>query len=115
MTLKVHTGSIGVQTKWQGDNLRRKENSEPYNSKNRKLTEGAPWWLSQLSVRLLVYTQVMISGSQDQAPHQAPHSAWNLFRILSLSFAPPLVCVCVHVHALSLKINKIFLKIIKKK
>ena len=36
-----------------------------------KAGEGAPGWLSRLSVRLLISAQVMIPGSWDRAPHQA--------------------------------------------
>lgn len=35
---------------------------------------GPLGWFSQLSLQLLVSTQVMVSGSWDPAPLQAPHS-----------------------------------------
>ena len=41
-------------------------------------------WLSQLSIPLSISAQVMIMGSWDQAPCQAPYLAWSLFGILSL-------------------------------
>ena len=33
---------------------------------------GAPGWLNQLSIQLLISAQVMISGSWDQAQRRAP-------------------------------------------
>ena len=33
---------------------------------------GAPGWLSQVSIQLLILAQVMIPGSWDQVPCQAP-------------------------------------------
>ena len=41
----------------------------------KELKEGASEWHSQLSIRLLVSVQVVISDSWDQAPSWAPHSA----------------------------------------
>ena len=38
---------------------------------------GAPGWLSQLSVWLLISAQVMIPGSWVRAPHQALRWAWK--------------------------------------
>ena len=47
-------------------------------------------WLSQLSIRLLVSAQVMISGSWHRAPRWALSGAWSLLKILSPSpSAPP--------------------------
>ena len=43
-----------------------------------------------LSVWLLISAQVMIPGSCDWAPHQAPHWAWSLLKFLSLSLPPSL-------------------------
>ena len=64
-----------------------------------KCSNGAPRWLSLLSVRLLVSAQVMISGSWDQAPHpaSAPCSVGSLLLSPSPS-APPSACT----HSLSL-------------
>ena len=57
---------------------------------------GAPGWLSQLSVQLLILTQV---------------TAWSLLGILSLLLPalPPLICVLTGVCSLSLslKINNL--------
>ena len=39
---------------------------------------GTPGWLSQLSIRLLILTQVM----WDRAPCRAPCWVWSLFKIL---------------------------------
>jgi len=59
------------------------------------------WGVRQLGVRLLISSQVMISGARDWAPSWALCSAWGLLGILSLPLPlplPPLTCV----HALSL-------------
>ena len=61
---------------------------------------GAPGWLSWLSIRLLIWAQVMISRSWDRAPRWTPSRAWSLLGILSFSPA----------WSLSFKINKINLK-----
>ena len=47
-----------------------------------------PGWLSQLSVQLLIYAQVVIPESWDQVLRLALHWAWRLLGILSLSFCP---------------------------
>ena len=64
---------------------------------------GAPGWLSQLGVQLLVPAQVMISRFISLSPHQAPCSQHRACLVFSLSLslsAPPLLF-------LSLKINKL--------
>ena len=45
---------------------------------------GAPGWLSWLNTQLLISAQVMIPRLWDRAPHQAPHVALSLLKILSL-------------------------------
>ena len=45
---------------------------------------GAPGWLSPLSIRLLIWAQVMIPGLGDRGPPGALCWAWSLFKILSL-------------------------------
>ena len=62
---------------------------------------GASGWLSLLSNRLLIWTQVIIRGSWDRAPSQALHWAWSLLKILFLSL--PLL----HLHTLSLSLSLI--------
>lgn len=58
-----------------------------------KITWGAREWLNQLSVRLLITAQVVISGSWNQTPRRAPCSAGNMLQdslspSLSLSASP---------------------------
>ena len=66
---------------------------------------GAPGWLSQLSTRLLMSTQVMISWLVGLSPVSGPSlTVQSLLGILSLSLslsAPPLL-----VHASSLLLSK---------
>ena len=50
-----------------------------------------PRWLSQLSIQLLVFAQVMIPGSWDRAPCQTLGWVWSLLGILSLPLRPPLI------------------------
>ena len=45
-----------------------------------KKSAGAPVWLSWLNIRLLIFTQVLISQPCAWAPYWAPHWAWSLFR-----------------------------------
>ena len=54
------------------------------NLKRKRL--GAPGYLSQLSIRLLILAQVMISGSWDWAPCWALPWAWSMLEILLPSF-----------------------------
>ena len=62
---------------------------------------GAPGWLSQLSVQLLVSAQVMISWLVDSSLSYSVLTAWSLLGILSPSvFSPPLFSVYL---SLSLK------------
>lgn len=66
-----------------------------YKIQQKYITKGAPGWLNQLSVLLLVLAQGLISeswGFWDQAPHQVLHPAWSLLEILStsISITPPL-------------------------
>ena len=49
---------------------------------------GVPGWFSQLC---LPSAQVMIPGSRDWAPHQAPCSVGSLFLTLPLSLPPACV------------------------
>lgn len=49
---------------------------------------GAPRWLSQLSVRLLILAQVVISELWNPALSWAPRSDGRLLKILSLSLCP---------------------------
>ena len=70
---------------------------------------GPPGWLSQLSCRLLIPAQVMISrfvGSSNKVGSAL--TALSLFGIVSLSFSapPPLARARVRSLSLSLKINK---------
>ena len=74
----------------------------------KKVFLGAPGWLSQLGVWVLVSALGMISGSWDEASHWAPCSAGNLLELLLLPLFLPLL---VHSHGLSLKIS-VFLKLI---
>lgn len=62
---------------------------------------GAPGWYSCLSVRLLLSAQVMISGSRDRAPSQAPLSLPRSL-LLPLPLRLPLLA-SVHSHFLSNK------------
>ena len=75
---------------------------------------GAPRWLNWLRFQLLVLAQVMISGSWDQAPCQALHSAWRVLKMISLSLflsLPVLLtCSCSRTHVLFLLSNKILRK-----
>ena len=73
--------------------------------KNYQKQDGAPEWLSQLSIHLSVLAQVMISWFQDFKPHtglwaDGTEPAWNS---LSPSLSTPPPTQAVHV---SLKINK---------
>ena len=49
---------------------------------------GAPGWLSQPSIQLLVSALVMTS--RNRAPREAPCWEWSLLKILSLPLPPPL-------------------------
>ena len=66
---------------------------------------GAPGWLSQLGVLLLISARVMISGLWDRAPCWALCWTWSLLMIPSLCSSPP----CMHAFSLSL-----FLSVSKK-
>ena len=44
---------------------------------------GAPGWLSELSIQLLILTQAIISGCEIK-----PCWVWRLLKILSLSLCP---------------------------
>ena len=74
---------------------------------------GAPWWLSQLSIRLLILAQVEISRFVSLSPTSGSvQIAQSLLGILSLPLSLPLPCL----YSLSLKINlktykRIFLSI----
>ena len=59
-----------------------------------------PGWLSWLSIRLLVLSQVMISQLIHGAPWWGLYWVWSLRGILSL--APSLCPSLAHSHALSL-------------
>ena len=48
---------------------------------------GAPGWLCWLGIRLLISAGVIISGSWDGAPHQAPCSVSICLGILCLSLS----------------------------
>ena len=50
---------------------------------------GTLEWNSQLSIRLLVLAQVVISGLWDRVLPRAPPSVWSLFEILSPPSTPP--------------------------
>ena len=68
---------------------------------------GAAEWLSQLSIRLLISAQVMISCFMSSSPTSGSAlTAWSLLGILclplSVSASPPVMCV----YSFSLKINK---------
>lgn len=64
-----------------------------------------PGWLRQVSLRLLILAQVMISGSWDGAPHQAPRWAWSLLGILSFSLSLSLP-LCLHPFPHSCSVSK---------
>ena len=67
---------------------------------------GAPGWLSQLSIGLLISTQVMISQFVSSSPMLGSVlTVWSLLRILSPLSASPLLALCNF-----LKINKNKLK-----
>ena len=68
---------------------------------------GAPGWLTQLQVQLLILGQVMISQFMSLSPTSGfVLVVQSLFGILSLLlFTLPLL-VCTHTLSLSLKINK---------
>ena len=53
-----------------------------------KKRKGAPGWLSQLSIWLLILTQVIISGLWDQPPCWAPTWVGSLLEILSHPLPP---------------------------
>ena len=61
---------------------------------------GSGSWASDSSF----LAQIIIPGSWDGAPHQAPHWVWSLLGILSPSPSAPLLCLCT--LALSLKLKK---------
>ena len=69
---------------------------------------GAHGWLSQLSIRLLLLSQIMISRSWDQSLHWlcAVHGV-----CLGFSLSPFLLPSPAHTLSLSLKINKHWKKI----
>ena len=67
---------------------------------------GMPGWLSRLSIRFLISTQVVVSQLWDRAPNQALHWAWSLLEILSLSHSAPLLHFFARPLSLSLS-NKI--------
>ena len=64
---------------------------------------GALRWCSRLTVWLLVFAQVMILGSWDWTPCQAPCSGWGLLNSLSLS-------LCLSTLLSLSQINKLFKK-----
>ena len=68
---------------------------------------GAPRYRSQLSIQLWISAQVMISRLWDWISHQALHSVGSLLEIFFLPLPLPLA---PHLHACSLKINKILKK-----
>ena len=54
---------------------------------------GGAWWLDQLSVQLLISTQVMISQFVGLSPVLGSAlTGWSLLAILSLSVPQPLPC-----------------------
>ena len=71
---------------------------------------GPPGWRSQLSARLLVSAQVVISGSWDWALHQALRSVGNLLQFVFLHLSPSL---CL--SPLTPEINKSFQNVKKKR
>ena len=75
------------------------------NQKNIKKYRGAPGWLSQLSISLLVSAQVMILQFHEFKPHirlctGSMEPVWNYFSP-SFSAPPPLML------SLSLSVNKL--------
>jgi len=76
------------------------------NNKDVEKSDPQGTWVAQ-SVKHLPSAQVMISGSQDRVPHQAPSSVGSLLLPLPLP-------LCLLVLSLSLplsQINKIFKKL----
>lgn len=76
-------------------------NLRPWESRP-DLSWGAPGWLSQLGIQLLILAGVMISGSRDQALCQALSSGWSLL-VLSLLF--PLLSLPLSLSFLSLSLK----------
>ena len=72
----------------------------------------ASGWLSWLSIWLLISAQVMILGSWGWAPHQVPHSAQSLLKILFLPLSLPLAQFML---ALSLSLNQSIKSFFKKR
>ena len=92
--------SMGMRSGWGGGGF--------FWCHKNALELGAPGWFSWLSVQVLMWAQVVISGSWDRAPHRV-HCSVGCLREDSLphpSVPPP-----THTHTLSLclsEINKIF-------
>ena len=76
--------------------------------------QGAPGWLSQLSIWLLTLDQVMMSRSQDWASSWAPHLVGSLLfssPILSLSVPPTHSHLSKSVNQSSFKLTKQMLEL----
>ena len=63
----------------------------------KEICAGAPGWLSQVSIWLLISVPVMIPGSWDWAPCRASYWVWSLLKILSF----PLPLLLPHTLSLS--------------
>ena len=79
------------------------------NSKNNKIQlenmhKGVPGWLSQLSIRLLILAQVLISWFVISSPESGSEpDRQSLLGVLSLPLSLPLPCSLTHSLSLSLK------------
>ena len=85
---------------------RRAEGNNKELELNKKIKKGgAPWWLSQLSIRFLILAQVMISWFKSSSPASGSMLiVGSLLGILSLSL---FLCPSPPWLSLSLKINKL--------